>query len=237
MAKETYKIKYAKSEKFIKAYRYCSSNIKESGGVEIEKNVTITTERLIVEENSKHGFTRDEIAISNINRVESNWQDYKKASMGYLWIVLGIISIVFSFLGKRFINQYYLIPLIFGILLFFWGLILIIRRKPQLSFLLQVYSTNPIYQQAMLTETNFSVKVKKSRRKKNKNVSNKIVVKVTPAALVMLNEIGAIIIDVKHYNEQTKKLLDLYNKKIIDEIEYNEKINGLFLKLVENIKE
>lgn len=237
MAKEIYKIKYAKSEKFIKTYRYCSSSIKESGGIEVEKNVTITTERLIVEENSKNGFTRDEIAMSNIDRVETNWHDFKKPTLGLLWIILGIIAIIFSFVGKRYIQQYYLIPLIVGIVLFFLGFILIFRRKPQLSFILSVYSINPIYQQAMLTETNFSVKSKKSKRKKNKNLSNTIVVKVTPAALVMLNEIGAIIIDTKYYNDQTKNLLDLYNKKIIDEIEYNEKINALFLKIVDNFKE
>jgi len=204
MNKNQNKVTFATNEELIKVYRYFSSSRKDEVG-EIERSLIVSTKRIIAESTTEKGFTREEFPVDAIDRVDTSFYHAKRGLLGFGLIIFGIIIFTLSFI-ENFTNiiPYLNIGLkVVGSLLFILGIVYFIIKKPRQAFKLTFYSKHLFYDLATLSGENFVIRERKSKRKKEaKQV--KIVSKITPAALVMINEINGLIIDLQELNYELK---------------------------------
>lgn len=212
----------------IKKFPYLSVSSKDHGG-DTKNNLIITTSRVIIESTNKNGFTRDEIPIDSVDRVESKFVRIRSKALGIFILFIGILILIAGGI-TLFLDQplpVYVPLFSVGGLLSLISILVLLFKKAKQSFTLTFYTRDKFNLLANISADTFS-----SRRKKTKKNTNvKIITNVTAEALKMLNEVHGIVIDVKRFNKQIECVEKLvYENKItradFDE-HYQEAIMGI----------
>ena len=202
---------FSRSEELIKTYRYYSSTVKDKEQGEVEKSLIVTTRRLILESTDNSGFSRDEFPVDFIERIDTKFYRSKKSLFGLIALVFGIVISVFSVIFNELINGLFngfgFILIGFGVGLFVIGLLYLILKKSKQAFKLTLYSSKPLYDYGSISGENF---ISKDRFKKKEPKKIKVISKITPAAMVMLNELHSLILDIRDFNYQVE-----YGKKMV----------------------
>lgn len=235
------KLIYASSEQLIKTYRYLSSSNKDQESDE-EKVLTVTTNRIILESSTSSGFVREEYPIECIDYVDSSFYHSKIGKLGLLFIILGVIIIGVSFVG--FIDEIlpYLKLILIGIgtILLLGGILYFIFNKSKQSFKLTLFSKSEFHKLAVISGENFhkKEKIQKNNKNRKKTVKEvKVISKVSPAAIVMINELSALIIDLKTYQYQMKENYKLVSLGKLTFDEYNTLQVSALNKIIDTYRE
>jgi hypothetical protein len=222
------------TEEVIKTYLYhsVSSSDKEIG--DSVKNLIVTTKRLILESKNNNGFTRDEFPIDMIDGVNTKFYQSKKSKIWLLLMILGIGFIGPAIGVKDILSNVFgglvIILIALGALLFIGGLVYLIRKKRKQSFSLTFYSTKQLYDFSSVSAENFIIKERK-QRKGAKPKQIKVLSKITPAAVVMLNQIHALIQDIKEFKNQVRLYKKMQLDKDLTALEYQERYDALLERL------
>ena len=105
-----------------------------------------------------------------------------------------------------------------------------IRKKRKQSFSLTFYSTKQLYDFSSVSAENFIIKERK-QRKGAKPKQIKVLSKITPAAVVMLNQIHALIQDIKEFKNQVRLYKKMQLDKDLTALEYQERYDALLERL------
>jgi len=235
MAKNLDVVSYSQKEEVIKTYQYHSTSSSDKALGQSVKNLIVTTKRIILESRNTAGFSRDEFQIDFIESINTRFYRSKKSKIWLSFMLLGIFIIVLGIVLVDFFNSLFsgfnIILYGIGALFFIFGLVYLIIKKPKQSFSLTLYSSKQLYEFSNISAENYIIKERKKGSKKIKVFS-----KITPAALMMLNELSALLLDIKEFKYQVnlEKML-LVEKEIIEE-EYAEKYQNLLNNLKEYYK-
>lgn len=241
MGDSTNKFAYATSEQLIKTYRYLSSSNKEQKSDE-DRLLSVTTHRVILESISNNGFMREEYPVECIDHINSSFYHSKKGLFGLFFIILGVIIIGVSFIEA--LNELFaflkFILIGVGAVLIIIGILYFIIKKSKQSFKLTLFSRSEFHPLTTISGENFHKKEKKQKKNSNQKKATKevkIISKVTPAAKVMINELSALIIDLKTYKYQMQENYKLVTKGNITIDEYNTLQESAITKIKETYKE
>lgn len=230
-------LSYSKSEELIKKYRYYSTSTKDKEVGEVERNLIITTKRIILESTNKSGFSRDEVPVELIDKIYTNFYRSKKSMVGLALLIFGVILTTISLLiGARmdviFRGLNYAI-LGLGSLFIIIGLLYLILKKSKQAFKLTFFSTKQFYNFSSISGENYMIKERKTKKEAKKI---KVVSTVTPAAALMLNELSAILIDIKDFNFQINYAKEMTLKKVMSREEYEQHYSSLLSKIINAYK-
>ena len=232
-----HKLVTGNSEEYIKTYRYYSSSAKDKEVGEVEKNLIVTTKRIVLESQNNSGFYRDEFLIDFIDRVDSKFYHSKKSKIWIgLMIIGGLLMVGGFFMGGSldalFAGANFALAGL-GLVVFILGILYLIYKRSKQAFSLTLYSSKKFTDFADISGENFIIKPKRSK-KGSKNVQVKS--KVTPSAVVMLNELNALVVDIKDFNYQIE-----YGKKMLLEskitaVDFEKHYNFLLDKIASKYK-
>lgn len=220
----------ARNEELIKIYRFYSSstNTKEEG--EVQKNLIVSNKRIVIESNNASGFSREELPLASIDRIDTRFYYAKRGKFGLLILILGIVlnglSLI-EIIKTSFGTYNYLLNLI-GTVLVVLGIIFFIIKKPKQAFKLTFYSYEEFHNLSSISGENFITK----ERKRTSEKTVKIKSKVTPAARVMINELNALLIDLKDFNFQVDYAKQMVLKKNLSPEEFEHHYHFLLNKII-----
>lgn len=211
MSKKFGELSFGRNEELIKTYRYYSSTVKDKEQREVEKSIIVSTKRLVIESTDNSGFSRDEFPIEFIERIDTKFYRSKKGLFGIIGLFLGLIILVLGIIFTDDLNELFLglgvIIVVAGMILFILGLLYLILKKSKQAFKLTLFSSRALYDYGSISGENFIYK-DSVRKKDSKKI--KVVSKITPAAMAMLNELNSLIIDIRDFNNQVE-----YGKKMV----------------------
>jgi len=213
---------YSQSEDIIKIYQYHSTSSKDKVVGNSIKNLIVTTKRIVLESKSTGGFSRDEFLIDFVESINTRFYHSKKNKIWLVFMLLGMLGIglgigLIDLLNSLF-GGFSFVVIGISALMFIFGVVYLITKKPQQSFSLTLSSTKLLYEFSNISGENY---IKKERKKGKKQI--KIYSKITPAAVSMLNELNALILDIKDFKYQINMEKMAYIEKEITLEEYEER--------------
>lgn len=228
---------YGKCEEFIKTYRYYSTSTKDKEVGEVERSLIITTKRIVLESTNKSGFSRDEIPVELIDKVYTNFYRSKKSMIGLTLLIFGVITAALSLLiGSKLdvvFSRFNYALIGFGSFLIVLGLLYLILKKSKQAFKLTFFSTKQFYNFSSISGENYMIRERKAKKQAKKI---KVISKVTPAAVVMLNELNALLIDIKDFNFQISYAKEMVLKKVMTLEEYENHYSFLLSRIINSYK-
>ena len=187
-------LKLAKDEKIIKEYLYSTRAQKGLGGGKnsLEKKLIVTTRRVISESKSELTVIRKEIPLEACDYITSSYSKQATSLIGAIvCFVIGLIGIIASFVVKDEIYKF--IPLGVGAILIALGIVLLVLFFIKKSASVEVRIAGKLSEHSLLSVGSSNM----GSRKKAKKI--KIIVD-RHSSEIMVNEIGALLIDVKAGN-------------------------------------
>lgn len=232
MGKNHDNLTIGQGEEVIKTYLYHSESSPDKSIGDSVKNLIVTTKRVILESKNNNGFSRDEFPIDLIEGVNTKFFQSKKSKVWLLLMILGVLLLVSGIVLKDAMSVVFaslnIIFIILGALLFIVGVVLLIKLKPKQSFSLTLYSSKQLYDFSTISAENYVVKERKKGKKQIKVVS-----KITPAAVVMLSQLNALLYDIRDFKTQVEMFKNMQIQKLLTIVEYEERYEALLASLKE----
>lgn len=224
---------FSRVEENIKVYRYYTSTLKDHDEADTNRNLIVTTKRIILESVNKHGFSRDEFPVEYIERIDTRFFRSKKSAFGLIMLLLGLIIaasalIIGPSLDVVFTGFHYLVAGL-GVVILVLGIVHMAIKKSKRAFKLTLYSSKEFFAFSTISAENYVLK-ERNTKKESKKV--KVVSNVTPAAFVMLNELNALLIDIKDFNAQIEYAKQMVLRKNLSPEEYEHHYHYLLNKIV-----
>ena len=202
---EKHNMQLAQNEKLIKSVIYATKKNKISGKKtsSICSEIIVTNKRLIHEEYSKVGGTRTEVPIDRVSSISTNKQQGKK----HFPYLVFFISLIIALGGGAVIYFYPDYTLYAGIGIGAAFLLFIFRmlfRKRSGSISIVIYSREPLFNALSITTQS---RLNKSSRKNQLELQSiNIKTNITADGYKIVDELGAIILNIKQANMQEKSL-------------------------------
>lgn len=177
-------IVYANNEREIKKYNYATIKTKGNVKGETKKNLIITNKRIINESISEKYVVRNEIPISSVEFINSNFSTQNKGLFGAIALI--VLGIIIAIVSKILVGSN--IPMFIGLAICLLGIILLLvslfsaRESVTLTFSGRKNKHNIL-------------SLGSSNIKNNKITTKKIKVD-REIACKMVEEIGAILINI-----------------------------------------
>lgn len=181
----------AKDEILIKQYDYASTKTKRDS---VLHSLIVTDKRIILQDQGKMTFSRDEMPIAHADYVTTDFDSQKRSFA--LTVILFVISALLAtggFVWSRFVNDSYwfLIPTCLGAVCLIFAIIaLICALKTKGAFAeIEIRSRQPVYDMLGISANGLKTKskIEKLKIKVDKDVASQ-----------MINEIGALILEFKN---------------------------------------
>lgn len=231
------KLTYGASEEYIKTYYYHTSSSKEKEVKEVERSLIVTNRRIILEEKNKSGFSRDDFPIDFIERTDTRFYHSKKNKTGIVLLVFGLLISTGGFLTKNSLSNVFsgfnIALASFGIVLFVCGLLYMILKKTKQAFRITFSSSRKFYDFSNISGENYVIRQRKIKKSSKKA---KVISKVTPAALVMINELNGLLIDIRDFNFQADYAKQMYLRNKLSIAEYEKHYAYLLERILNKYK-
>ena len=201
----------AKNEEVLKEYDY---SVTKKNRKKIQNTLYVTNKRIINESSGVQGFSREEIPVEAVDYIDVNYTTIQKSIIGIIiCILLAIGCVVGAIMSK--INYIYIGTGVFALLAIILLILFLLSRTARFTLVL----SGKMYQSSLLSVTASigKPKIKSLKIKVDKDTSKK-----------MLEEIGAMILDVKNNKcdvvkkEEPVEVKPTYVEPLVDESEVQE---------------